>query len=166
MQSTPKSNITKDRRNYSKREGDKAEQAFYNLIKSKGVDIYKSSRKDDIEKHIDFYIGDIGIDVKGNRHLECIWLEETNVRGNKGWLRGDAKYIVFDIKELKSFCFFNRQSLLNLVSAHTQTTTDKNCYFKWYTRADWGRKDRIMKVRYDDIKHLEVKQLNYATITT
>jgi len=157
------SNITKGRRDYSKREGDKAEQAFYNIIKSKGVDIRKSSVSDDIEKHIDFYIGDVGIDVKGNRHLECIWLEETNVMGNKGWLRGEAKYIVFDVKELNSFCFFNRQALLNLVSSYTETTTDKNSYFKWYTRSDWGRKDRIMKVRYNDIKHLQVKELNYAT---
>ena len=60
------SNITNKRRKYSWQEGNKAEDIFYNLIKSMGVDITKSSKKDDIFKHIDFYIGNIGVDIKMN----------------------------------------------------------------------------------------------------
>jgi hypothetical protein len=157
------SNITNNRREYSWKEGNKAEDIFYNLIKSMGVDITKSSKKDDIFKHIDFYIGNIGVDIKSRRHLDCIWLEETNVNGEDGWLKGESDYIVFDVVELKSFCFFKRKDLLNYVSRFTETTTDKSSYFKWYTRSDWGRKDRIIKVRHKDIKHLEAKQLSYAT---
>lgn len=155
--------ISSNRRSYSNSIGNKAEQVFFDIVKSKGVDIIKSSREDDIFKHIDFYINGVGIDIKSRRHLNCIWLERTNVHGKNGWLRGEAKYIGLEIVELKSFCFFKRIDLLEYVSRFNETTSSKDCYFKWYTRRDWNRKDEIIKVRYKDIQHLETKRLSYAT---
>jgi hypothetical protein len=155
--------ISSNRRSYSNSIGNKAEQVFFDIVKSKGVDIIKSSREDDIFKHIDFYINGVGIDIKSRRHLNCIWLERTNVHGKNGWLRGEAKYIGLEIVELKSFCFFKRIDLLEYVSRFNETTSSKDCYFKWYTRRDWNRKDEIIKVRYKDIHHLETKRLSYAT---
>lgn len=155
--------ISNRRREYSNSVGKSAEEMFFNILKHKGVNIRRSSREEDIFHHIDFYIDDIGIDIKANRHLGCIWLERTNVNGDNGWLKGRAKYIGMDVVELNSFCFFKRKDLLDFVNQYTETTSNKDCYLKWYTRADWNRKDEIIKVRYNDIKHLEIKRLNYAT---
>jgi hypothetical protein len=77
-------------------DGYSTEKHFMNLLLSKGVNVTKSTKRQDIQDHIDIFIDDIGIDVKGNRHLECIWLEIQNVKGEDGWLKGKAKYIVFD----------------------------------------------------------------------
>ena len=155
--------ISNNRRKYSNSIGKKAEQVFFDIVRSKGVNIVKSSIGDDMFKHIDFYIDDVGFDIKSRRHLDCIWLERTNVHGNDGWLMGKAKYIGLEIVELNSFCFFKRTDLLEYVSRFNETTSSKDCYFKWYTRRDWNRKDEIIKVRYKDIQHLEVKRLKYAT---
>lgn len=158
--------INKSRWSRSFYDGISAEKHFMKLLLDKGVNAKKSTTQQDINDHIDIFIDDIGIDVKGNRHLECIWLEIQNVRGEDGWLKGKAKYIVFDIKELNAFCFYRRLDLLDYVSQFKETTLSKNDYLKWYTREKWGRKDKIIKVRHEDIKHLEVKQLSYATIKT
>ena len=116
---------------YSHELGKSCEDKFKDLMTSRGHEIYKSSKYDDIYRHIDFYIAGYSFDVKGHRHLDCIWLELTNVNGNKGWLKGEATYIVFDIVELKSFCFFKRKDLLNYVQENiTETTETKDEYNK------------------------------------
>ena len=155
--------IHKSRWSRSFYDGRSTEKHFMNLLSEKGVSVTKSTKQQDIKDHIDVFIDDIGIDVKGNRHLECIWLEIQNVRGEDGWLKGKAKYIVFDIKELNAFCFYKRLDLLKYVEQFNETTSSKNDYLKWYTREKWGRKDKIIKVKHEDTKHLEVKQLKYAT---
>jgi len=151
--------VSKGRWTYSFNEGKKAEQKFVDLMSSRGNIVVKSSRSEDIHKHIDYYVNDIPIDVKGNRHLETIWLEITNVRGKKGWLQGESKYIVFDIVELKSFCFFKRIDLLQYVLQFKEKTTDKKHYNRLYTRD--GRDDVIVKVKYKDISHLETQSIKY-----
>jgi hypothetical protein len=154
--------VSEDRYRYSKIEGDKAEVKFINLMKLKGHKVVKASPSDDIYKHIDYYINKEGVDVKGNRHLNCIWLEITNVLGNKGWLRGEAKYIVFDIIELNSFSVFKTVDLLKYVDNNiTEKTNDKRDFNKFYTRSKWNKKDVLIKVRYSDIKNLEVQRLKY-----
>lgn len=137
---------------------------FENLFRDKvielGREFKESSRKDNIYRHIDCYVDGYGVDVKGKRHLNTIWLELTNVRGNKGWLQGDAMYIAFHIEELDCFCLFYRKDLLQFVLNNvSEKTTNKNDYFKFYTREKWGKQDVIVKVKYDDIKHLEVKRI-------
>lgn len=147
---------------YSHELGKSCEDKFKDLMTSRGHEIYKSSKYDDIYKHIDFYIAGYSFDVKGHRHLDCIWLELTNVNGNKGWLKGEATYIVFDIVELKSFCFFKRKDLLNYVQENiTETTETKDEYNKLYTRAKWGKLDVITKVKFDDIKNLMKQSVAY-----
>ena len=147
---------------YSHELGKSCEDKFKDLMTSRGHEIYKSSKYDDIYRHIDFYIAGYSFDVKGHRHLDCIWLELTNVNGNKGWLKGEATYIVFDIVELKSFCFFKRKDLLNYVQENiTETTETKDEYNKLYTRAKWGKLDVITKVKFDDIKNLMKQSVAY-----
>lgn len=142
------------------KDGDKAEDLFKQKVLDLNLNYRKGSKEDDWYKHIDCYVNGYGVDVKGNRHLETIWLEYSNVNGNKGWLRGDAKYIAMNILELNCFSIYNRTDLLDFVKQNVkEKTTNKNDYLKFYNREKWGKKDLIVKVRYSDIKHLELKKI-------
>lgn len=151
--------VSKGRWAYSFSVGKNAEAKFKDTMELRGNVCIRSSRSDDIKKHIDFYVNDIPVDVKGNRRLKSIWLELTNVRGDKGWLRGESEYIVFDILEFSSFCFYKRSQLLDFVNNINENTDPDSDYMKFITREN--RKDVIVKVHYDDIKHLELKKISY-----
>jgi len=155
--------VSKGRYQYSFKQGNDAEKKFKDLMELRGNTCVKSNRNDDINKHIDFYVNEFSVDVKGNRHLETIWLELKNVRGNKGWLEGEADYIVFDVVELKSFCFFKTKELFDYVKNIKEIAKDKKDYNKLYTRKE--RKDVLVKVRYNDIKHLEKQKIKYEQET-
>jgi hypothetical protein len=151
--------ISKDRYNYSISVGNKAENKFKDLMISRGNTCIESTREQNIYNHIDFFVNDIPVDVKGARHLETIWLEKKNVHGNKGWLEGDSKYIVFDVEELNSFCIYKTKDLLDYISNIKDVAESKKDYLKLYTRQ--GRKDILVKVKYKHIKHLEIQKINY-----
>lgn len=151
--------VSKARYIYSYKEGKKAEDKFKELMLSRGNTCVDSTRNENIHKHIDFYVNNIPVDVKGNRHIETIWLEIKNVKGNKGWLQGDAEYIVFDIVELKAFCFYKTKDLLKFVSGITEIAESKKDYLKLYTREN--RKDVLVKATHKDILHLEQQRLFY-----
>jgi hypothetical protein len=154
--------ISKGRWAYSFTEGRKAEELFKLLMESRGRKCVKTPKQVDIKHHIDFYVDDIGVDVKGNRHLDTIWLELKNVRGDKGWLQGKADYIAFDIVELESFCFFRRQQLYDLIRGITEVAKSKKDYMKLYTRE--GRADVIVKAKYSHIQHLQTQIISYSDI--
>ena len=151
--------VSKKRYQYSFKQGNDAENKFKNLMETRGNTCVKSNRNDDIKKHIDFYVNQFSVDVKGNRHLQTVWLEIKNVKGDKGWLQGEADYIVFDLIELESFCFFKTKDLFDYVKNIKEIAADKNDYNKLYTRKD--RKDVLVKVKYNDIKHLEKQRIRY-----
>lgn len=152
--------ISRERLNKCSINGNKFEELFKQKIILNGFSFKESTKEDDWYKHIDCYVNGYGVDVKGNRHLETIWLEYSNVNGNKGWLRGEAKYIAMHIEEIDCFSIYNRKDLLDFVESNVkEKTTNKNDYLKFYTREIWGKKDLITKVRYTDIKHLELKRL-------
>ena len=131
-------------------------------MEARGHVVTPATRSENIFKHIDFYVGDLSVDVKGNRHLDCIWLEMTNVRGNKGWLKGEAMYIAFDIAELSSFAIFKREDLLEFVMENvTEYSQNKNEFMKFYTRAAWGKEDLLVKVRFYHIKTLTYQLICY-----
>jgi len=149
--------VTKERLESCKIDGDSFEDLFKQKIISKKLRYQKSSQKDDWYGHIDCYVNGYGVDVKGRRRLEEIWLEYTNVNGNKGWLMGKAMYIAMFIKELNAFSIYYRKDLLRFIEKNVQEeTTNRQDYLKFYTRKKWGKKDMIVKVRYTDIKHLEL----------
>ena len=104
-----------DRRKRCKLDGYYFENLFKQRVLSRGLNWVNSSDYDDIYKHIDCYVNGKGVDVKGNRHLETIWLEYTNVTGKRGWLRGDADFIAFHVSELDKFLLFQRDDLLDFV---------------------------------------------------
>jgi len=150
-----------DRLNTCKKEGLKAEDVFAKLMKQKGYTWRKANRQEDIFHHIDCYVNNKSVDVKGNRHEDCIWLELTNVNGELGWLKGKAMFIAFDIQELGGFSIYKRSDLLNYCSKFSERTTNKHDFYKIYTRAKFGRKDEIIKVKYKDIKDLELNLFKY-----
>ena len=153
--------VSQDRREYSNKVGKETEDLFKRTMESRGHKVIKSSKQTDIHRHIDFFVNDFSIDVKGSRHLDCIWLETVNVLGYDGWLKGDAQFIVFDVIELKSFCVFNRKELLSFANTINEITESKNDFLKIYSRTKWNRKDQLIKCKYDDIKHLQVQQIQY-----
>ena len=152
--------VKQSRLDYCTNSGNFYEELFYKKVIEKGFDYRKSTNEEDWYMHIDCYVNNYGVDIKGNRHLETIWLEYTNVNGNKGWLRGKAFYIAMFIVELNCFSIYKRIDLLNYIKENTkQKTNNKKDYLKLYTRQKWGKKDEIVKVKYDHIKHLELIKL-------
>jgi hypothetical protein len=152
--------VSKERLKRCSVDGDKFEVLFMEKVIEKGFKFKDGTNQDDWYKHIDCYVNGFGVDVKGNRHLDTIWLEYSNVNGNKGWLRGDARYIAMHISELDCFSIYNRVDLLKFVELNVkEKTIDKREYLKFYTRERWGKKDLIAKVKYSHIKHLELKKI-------
>ena len=154
-----------NRKQYSYFQGRQTEEKFVRTMKANGLEVTKSTRSEDIKQHIDYWLhlpvfnSRFSVDVKGNRHLDCIWLELKNVRGNKGWLDCCSNYIVLDIAELGGFCFFDRVRLLNFAQQFKEVAKNKTEFYKLYTRK--GRKDVLVKVRYEDIKHIEAFFYSY-----
>ena len=156
--------VSSERRRYSNEVGNRVELKFKEVMESRGNVVKESTEQQNIYSHIDFFVNGHSVDVKGSRHLGCIWLELDNVHGNKGWLNSEVDYIAFDVEELNAFCMFKRADLLDFVLGNvTETTEDKREYLKYYTRLKWNKKDKLVKVRYSDIKHLLIQQIKYAT---
>ena len=64
------------------------------------------------------------------------------------------------IAEIDKFSVYLREDLLNHIKENTnEYTEDKKEYNKFYTRKKWGKKDILVKYRYEDIKHLEIKKI-------
>jgi hypothetical protein len=140
--------------------GIKFEDLFIEDMNKANIYWIKSNRSHNICDHIDFFIGDnlVPIDIKSGGWKDFVWLEYTNVRGNKGWLRGKSKYIVW--KKEDTYYFFNRESLRDYVCYNIkERTTNKNDFYNIYTR--YGRKDEIVKVEWkfliDNFIHKKLK---------
>ena len=100
-------------------------------------------------------------DVKGmkkrnrwdnNSQDDIAWVEGTNVRGEPGWVKGKADYIVFERN--KYWLLVDRQELLNYVVDKLKEKgyeKGKGVY-KIYQRE--GRLDKITMVPYEDIEKL------------
>jgi hypothetical protein len=111
--------------------------------------------------HVDFWHGDIGVDVKGNNLPDEIWVEFKNVRGEPGWVFGEATYIAFDIPELHGFALVERQELQNYCHQNVDFSglvAKQDAYKRCYQRKD--REDLITKLILQDLQ-----ELNSFTIT-
>ena len=99
-------------------------------------------------------------DIKGMKKMnrwdsktqdECAWVEGTNVRGDPGWLKGSANYIVFE----RNDCWLtvNREELLNFV----QEKLKKNSYAEgkkpYHVYQRYGKRDKITLVPFKDIEY-------------
>ena len=101
-------------------------------------------------------------DVKGMKKInrrddstqdKFTWIEGTNVKGNPGWLKGRADYIVFERNEY--WLLVNREELWDFV----QEKLKKNLYAEgkkpYHVYQRWGKKDKITLVPFTDIEGLK-----------
>jgi hypothetical protein len=153
--------LSQNRRAYSGSTGRVAEVRFVRAAEALGLQVKKSSRSDDINRHVDYWmaygnVGRWGVDVKGNNLPDEIWVELMNVGGNPGWLHGDAKIIAFDMPEEGGFSVVDRFELKKWVDQNVELehVTHKNdAYRKLYRRKD--RQDLITKLTLQDLRKLE-----------
>ena len=154
------SKVSKKRYDYCMDNGRSIEDLFIESVKVKNPNIRRATKEEDMYKHIDVWVSGLGVDVKGHRHNDCIWLELTNVHGHKGWLRGQATLIAFHFEDKNVFRVFFREDLLRFVMENvTEKTKTKKDFLKIYTREKWGKKDEVVKVKLSHIKHLKHRVL-------
>ena len=82
---------------------------------------------------------------------EWAWVEGTNVKGNPGWVKGRADYIVFERGEY--WLMVNREELLHFV----QEKLKKNSYAEgkkpYHVYQRYGKRDKITLVPFKDIEY-------------
>ncbi len=146
------------------------ENDFVKEAEKRNYEVIKSSKRDDMYKHIDFYLKKNGkafsVDVKARKKTsrsdksfddEYTWVEFKNVAGGAGWLYGEANYIVFERE--KEFIFIDRKELLKFCLDSVEDEHVRHAskaIYKKYQRLD--RKDVISRIKLDDA----IKQ-NYFT---
>ena len=143
--------ISKERRKQSWKDGGVSATRYDRACK----DARKSSRDEDIHKHIDFWHGSDGVDVKGNNLPDEIWCEFQNVNGNPGWMYGHAKIIAFDMPEAGGFCIVNPKDLQRYCENNVEdviVTEKSQAYRKKYQRN--GRQDLITRLQLSDLKRI------------
>ena len=152
------------KKNY--REGKKVEQDFASILSN----VIWSSSKEDIKDHWDIQglllsrygiEGNNKFDVKGikkinskdpNKQDELAWIESRNVQGSRGWLCGEADYIVFE--RSNSWMVVHRKELLLFINDKVKSLgypKGKQAYHI-YSRA--GRKDKLTLAPFKDLKSL------------
>jgi hypothetical protein len=149
----------------SHEQGAKAEDSFASIIESKGWEITEANFGEQVHKHIDFYIKpddgrEFSVDVKASKRVSrsdadpqdnFIWVEFLNVRGNKGWLYGEADYIAFE--NGRDFILVNRKELAELCEKLCDTddrvSVAKGALYKGYSRK--GREDLISIIKASDL---------------
>ena len=143
--------------------GDTAEQKFISLALARGYQAVESSFQQDVHQHIDVFLQKGGktfsFDIKAmkklNRHDESAqdqyaFVELKNVRGNKGWLYGDAQFIVFE--RMNCFLVVQRKGLAEYCKTVIQREyvyRPQDALYKFYRRN--GRNDLITMVDLDKI---------------
>jgi hypothetical protein len=151
---------TKARRSYSNSTGRMAEVRFKRAAEKLGFKVMRAKPKEDMHQHIDYWLlysdRKHAVDVKGNNLPDEIWCEFKNVRGNPGWMYGNAHIIAFDMPEEGGFVIVDRQELAFWCEKHVkdEVVTDKrDAYLKKYTRRD--RQDVITKLNLRDLNLLQ-----------
>jgi hypothetical protein len=162
------------------RDGDKAEKTFEELAKEKGYMPRKSTRAENMFKHVDYFLTgktkkgektEIKVDVKARKKTsrrdnkfndEWTWIEFKNVQGKSGWVHGDADFIVFEREE--DFVWANRKELVGWLGSSKKVRYDlpfvnlaKLAKYKIYQRR--GRRDEITQIKMSDILELKSIQI-------
>ncbi len=148
--------------------GDKGESNFVTACWKKGYQATKSTKHQDIYDHIDYWVknkkGETkGFDVKGRKKTsrnskgynnDWIWIEFKNVQGKKGWIKGKADFIAFELED--TFLIVKRVELRELckkliTDTKTRVTNARDAKYLLYTRK--GRKDVVTQIKLSDIKN-------------
>ena len=142
-----------------------AEQLFEQIAESKSLETKNAKRRENMHKHIDKYVTENGetwsVDIKARKKTsrsnsqaqdDWIWIEFQNVRGNAGWLYGDADRIAFETQD--DFIVVDRNSLIDyvedVVDMGKSVKYSSQAQYKTYRRA--GRNDLLTMVELSEIK--------------
>ena len=100
--------------------------------------------------------GDMGsgrykFDIKSSANIDDdrFWIEGTNVNGDKGWIKGDADYIVFERN--KSWFIANRQKLYDWIVKKLEENGNKKGSGFYEIHQREGRYDKIVMARCYDV---------------
>ena len=164
--------VSRGRWNYSRKEGTRSEDRFVSACEARGYTTKKSTREEDINLHIDYYVDRgqreaVSVDVKGGNHPHTIWVEFKNVRGNAGWMYGKADWIAFELPEVGGFAMVLRSELATLAEEIVEPVfvSKQAADRKLYQRKD--RKDVISRLWLEDIQQCESYNiLKYANPNT
>jgi len=135
------------------------EDKFAAVIKQLG-EVAPSTTEQDINEHWDVKL-DIKFDVKAVKKVnrsdgetdETIhWVELINVRGNRGWLYGEADYFAFELDDY--WVIVNKQILQTFIAKKCakKEKSDTPALYKIYNRSD--RLDAITLVKTIDLMYL------------
>ena len=106
-------------------------------------------------------------DVKGlrkiNRHdddfqHDLTWVEGINVNGDKGWLQGQADYIVFELVD--EWFVIDRAFLFDWTTKQLIHHGYKKGKYLYSLYQREGRKDKITLIRYSDIPDSHIIKLS------
>ena len=89
--------------------------------------------------------------------MEDVWIEARNVRGNDGWIKGIADYIVFERE--KSWFIVNRIQLLDLTRKKVKENNCKKGKGRYLLHTRVGRKDLVTQIPFYDMKTIEHYEL-------
>ena len=142
----------------------KSEKEFFNMF----TDIVKSDRESDMFGHYDFIISNkVKVDVKGAKKINRSDAEENhnihyvefrNVRGDKGWVYGEADYIAFEYYD--TFLLVKREKIIELCKKKiiNKIINNHKEMYELYRRQ--GRQDLITLVPTKDLLQISTRILN------
>jgi hypothetical protein len=148
--------------------GEHAENLFIVLAVRLGWKVSASSSDENIHAHWDYLIekdeAAFKVEVKSKKRIQrnedksqndFIWVEIRNVRGETGWLFGQADLIAFE-KE-KTFLIVKKPDLLKTVNKKVdlvaKVKNPKDAIYKIYKRE--GRKDKLTLLPMNDIEEIK-----------
>lgn len=136
--------------------GKETEKKFSQILKEK---CSFSNEQQDIHEHWDLKIVS-KVDVKGLKKVRrsdsqpnenIHWIEIKNVRGDLGWLYGDADYFAFEL--IDYWIVVSKEDLQNLIKEKVNKVYyDKPTLYSLYSRK--GRKDVITLVKSYDLCYI------------
>lgn len=165
------------------KKGRKSERNFKSYLEKRtNYKVQYSTGQEDIHEHIDLHIEDpdgnvfgsgmekISVDIKSKKNnrisddnveIRSHVVEFQNIKGNKGWLLGDADFIVFEtvyywivVNRMKLFKFAYRTTDFNNVSK-----TFGSAFYRPYQRTKYNHKDIITRINCLDLMYLS--QVSY-----
>lgn len=148
-------------------DGTAAEKKFILDAANNGWEIIRhADSSEDMFSHWDLLVktpnGLKTVDVKAHKHIyrngpllpNWLWIEWLNVRGDKGWLRGEADYIAFEY--FNTWLIYERESLCVLcellVDFDRIASRASEADYCIYTRKN--RKDQTSKVMISDLNNI------------
>lgn len=140
--------------------GSKGEYTFKQTCNKYEWSCKESTKKENIYDHIDFYLFDIPVDVKGLKESHKkneIIVEFKNVQGKSGWCSSGSKAQLIAFEFISFFVLIKKKELLEYCRKNVMNEyvyNFKDCYKKLYTRKN--RKDLMTKLKLEDIKTFNV----------